>query len=294
MADLSIAVLIKKAAAVFSKAGIESPELEARLLLQYVLGLDHAGLILAWQHRPDSAMQEHFAALVRRRLDREPLAYITGEREFWSLPFAVSRDVLIPRPETEWMLEQAISRVRQTRQEVQGTGIRHALDLGCGSGVIAVVLALELGCRVTAVDCSSGALQQAAVNAGRHGVADRITMVCGDFFAALPAGVRYDLLVSNPPYIAAAEIEELEPEVRHYEPYPALDGGSDGLDAIASISRQAGDFLLPGSWVFLEIGANQAKAAQHLFTSAPHQYDEVQVLPDLAGRPRVLQARFVA
>lgn len=285
MADLSIAALIKGTAAAFGKAGIESPELEARLLLQHVLGLDHAGLILAWRQQPDRALQERFAELAGRRLDREPLAYVTGEREFWSLPFAVSRNVLIPRPETEWLLEQALNRVR-------GGGIQHALDLGCGSGVIAVVLALELGCRVTAVDCSQAALQQTAVNAGRHGVADRLGLLCGDFFTALPAGVRYDLLVSNPPYIAAAEIQELEPEVRRYEPHLALDGGRDGLDAIACISRQAGEVLLPGSWVFLEIGANQAEAAQHLFETAPHHYEELRVLLDLAGRPRVLTARL--
>ena len=287
MADLSIAALVKQTAAAFSQAGIDSPELEARLLLQHVLGLDHVGLILDWQQQPDRAMQERFAALVKRRLGREPLAYIVGEREFWSLPFAVSPDVLIPRPETEWLLEQALAHVR-------GAQIGHALDLGCGSGVIAVVLALELECKVTAVDCSQGALQQATLNARRHGVADRLNLLCGDFFAVLPANVRYDLLLSNPPYVAAPEMEQLEPEVREYEPHLALYGGKNGLDAIARISRQAGDVLLPGSWLFLEIGANQAEAAQHLFITAPHRYEEVGVLPDLAGRPRVLRARLVA
>ena len=170
----------------------------------------------------------------------------------------------------------------------------HVLDLGCGSGVIAVVLALELECKVTAVDCSQGALQQATLNARRHGVADRLNLLCGDFFAVLPANVRYDLLLSNPPYVAAPEMEQLEPEVREYEPHLALYGGKNGLDAIARISRQAGDVLLPGSWLFLEIGANQAEAAQHLFITAPHRYEEVGVLPDLAGRPRVLRARLVA
>lgn len=287
MADLSVAAVVKETAVAFSEAGIESPDLEARLLLQYVLGLNHAALILHWQQGLDSTVRARFATLAKRRLDREPLAYITGEREFWSLPFAVSSDVLIPRPETEWLLEQAL---RQAR----GAGIKHALDLGCGSGVIAVVLALELGCRVTAVDCSQTALQQTAFNAARHGVRDRLDLLCGDFFTALPANVRYDLLVSNPPYIAAAAIEELEPEVRRYEPHLALDGGKDGLDAIALISREAGKVLLPGSWLFLEIGSDQAEAAQHLFKTSTEHYDQVQVLPDLAGRPRVLTARFTS
>lgn len=287
MADLSIAALIKETAAAFAQVGIESPELEARLLLQHVLGLDHAGLILSGRQTPNCAEQVRFAEVVKRRLDREPLAYITGEREFWSLPFAVSRNVLIPRPETEWLLEQTLVHTRRA-------GIRHALDLGCGSGVIAVVLALELSCKVTAVDCSQAALRQAAVNVERHGMADRVHLLYGDFFSALPANTRYDLLVSNPPYVSAAEMEQLQPEVSGFEPHLALCGGRDGLEAIACISRRAGDVLSPGSWIFLEIGANQAEAVQQLFTGSVYPYEEVQVVPDLTGRPRVLKARLAA
>lgn len=287
MAVSSIAALISTTAEAFSRAGIESPDLDARLLLQHVLGLDRAGIILRWNEPVDAATQERLAELAGRRLNREPLAYITAEREFWSLPFALSPDVLIPRPETEFLLEQVLLRVREQN-------VRHALDLGCGSGVIAVVLALELGCAVSAVDCSTAALKLATANARRHGVEARINWLCGDFFKALPSGQRYDLLVSNPPYVAAHEIEHLQPEVRLYEPHLALCGGVDGLDAIATISRLAGEVLHPNSMVFLEIGSDQADAVRHLFTTAPHQYDEVQVLPDLAGRPRVLSARFVA
>ena len=287
MALPSIAALIGTTAEAFSRAGIESPELDARLLLQHVLKIDRTGIILRWHEPVDTAALECFTELARRRLKREPLAYIIAEREFWSLSFAVSQDVLIPRPETEFLLEQVLLRVRDQ-------GVCHALDLGCGSGVIAVVLALELGCAVTAVDYSAASLKLAKANARRHGVEARINWLCGDFFKALPAGQRYDLLVSNPPYVPAREIEQLEPEVRLYEPHLALCGGVDGLDAIATISRLAGEVLYPNSMVFLEIGADQADAARHLFRTAPHRYSEVQVLSDLAGRPRVLSARLHA
>ncbi len=285
MAERSIAVLVRETAAAFERAGIDAPQLEARLLLQFVLAVEHSALILHWQRELDKDQAEHFSRLAARRLAREPLAYITGEREFWSLPFAVSPDVLIPRPETEMLLEYAL---RQVRAE----GVRHALDLGCGSGVIAVVLARELGCAVTAVDRSQAALRQAAANAERHGVAGRITWRCGDFFAALPAGERFDLLLSNPPYVATREMKQLAPEVYRYEPHLALCGGEDGLDCITAISRQAGEALHPGAWIFLEIGATQTEAACRLFADSRHRYEGLRVLPDLAGRPRVLAARF--
>lgn len=285
MAERSIAGLIQETAAAFGRAGIEAPELEARLLAQFVLGVDHATLILRGRESLDAEQASRFSRLVARRLAREPLAYITGEREFWSLPFAVAPGVLIPRPETEMLLEYSLRQVR-------GQGVRQALDLGCGSGVIAVVLALELGCAVTAVDRSPEALRQAAANAERHGVAGCITWCCGDFFTALPPGARFDLLLSNPPYVAAREMDALAPEVRGYEPHPALCGGAEGLDCLALISRRAAEVLLPGAWLFLEIGAGQGEAARRLFAESPHRYEQLQVLPDLAGRPRVLAARF--
>ncbi len=286
MAERSIAALMRETAAAFERAGIDAPELEARLLLQFVLAVDHSALILHWQRDLDQNQVERFSRLVARRLAREPLAYITGEREFWSLSFAVSPDVLIPRPETEMLLEYAL-------QQVRAEGVCHALDLGCGSGVIAVVLARELDCAVTAVDRSRAALRQAAANAERHGVAGRITWRCGDFFAALPVGERFDLLLSNPPYVATREMARLAPEVRCHEPHLALCGGEEGLDCIAVISRRAGEALHPGAWIFLEIGAAQAEAACRLFADSRHRYEDLRVLPDLAGRPRVLAARFV-
>ena len=280
----SLATLIRQTAGRFAEVGMETPELEARLLAQHVWGCNHAGLILRMEEAPEPDAAARFAGLARRRLAREPLAYITGERAFWGLDFHVTPDVLIPRPETEFLLEQALA----------GSGnVTEALDLGTGSGVIAVILARELGCRVTAVDCSAAALAVARANAKRHGAAERIRFLHGDFFDVLPEEARFDLVVGNPPYVAEGEAVELAPEVLDHEPRLALFAGADGLDCVAAISRRAGDRLRPGGRIFLEIGAGQAEAASALFRRAG-QYDEVRVTPDWSGRPRVLSARRVA
>ena len=284
-----LGVLVAEGAAAFARAGIECAELEARLLAQHVFGLNRAGLIVHERDTAGDGAAARFAALVSRRLSREPLAYILGEREFWGLPFSVSRDVLIPRPETEFLVEQALASSRAAGADASW----QALDLGTGSGVIAVVLARELGCGVTAVDRSAAALKVAAENARRHGVAERIAFVRGDCFAALPAGARYDVLVSNPPYVSAREMAALAPEVGCFEPRSALFGGPDGLDCLSAISRNAGPFLRPGAGLFLEIGATQAEAVRSLFT-ASSSYEDVRILPDLAGRSRVLAARAAA
>ena len=287
MASGSLAALVARAAADFAKAGIDEAELEARLLAQRVFGLDHAGLILHGGEIADAAAATRFAELTARRERREPLAYIIGEREFWGLPFLVTPDVLIPRPETEFLLETALAAAR-------GTEVRRALDVGAGSGVIAVVLARELGCEVTALDCSPAALAVAKRNAERHGVSERIRFVESDLFAALPKDERFDLLVSNPPYVAERERGELAPEVVGHEPHQALFAGAEGLDCIAAIARQAGDHLRPGAPLFLEIGAGQGEAARAIFAAAPHHYENIQIRTDWAGRPRVLACRFTA
>jgi len=162
-----------------------------------------------------------------------------------------------------------------------------------GSGVIAVVLAKELGCPVVAVDISEAALRVAAKNFSRHQEADRIQPVCSDLFAALASNRKFDLIVSNPPYIAEEQIDRLEPEVCRSEPRLALSGGPGGMKIIEQIALEAHHFLQPGGWLFLEIGADQKKAVGDLFRLLAHRYREVQILDDWAGRPRVVQARHV-
>lgn len=282
MGGQSLGVLLAETAASFECAGIGSADLEARLLLQHVFGLNQAGLILHEAEEVTEEARARLAALASRRLDREPLAYILGEQDFWGRPFFVSPAVLIPRPETEIVLERALDAAEC---------VRTALDLGTGSGILAVSLALELGCAVTAVDISEAALSVAARNAVRHGVAERIRLVQGDFFAPLPEDSRFDLLVSNPPYVSASEMAELAPEVGRFEPHLALNGGADGLDCLRVLAQSACRFLRPEARLFLEIGAGQASAAQQLFAALPSCYADVEVFPDLAGHPRVLTAR---
>ncbi len=221
-----------------------------------------------------------------RRCLREPLQYIFGSLEFWSREFAVSPDVLVPRPETEFLLEHALAMVRQ------GSGPpRLALDLCTGSGIIAVILALELSCPVLAVDCSPAALAVARRNVLRHRVGDRVMLFCADLFSALPTRPCLDLVLSNPPYVAERELETLEPEVRQWEPRIALAGGPDGLDVIRRIAAGCAACLRPGGWLFMEIGYDQGQAVSDLFSSPGLGFVDVAVLPDLGGRPRVLQAR---
>jgi len=281
---MNIDDLLAAAALQLTRAGIEDSDLDARLLFQHLTAMTRSQLVLHGRQSVDDRTIEQYRQLVVQRSQRIPLQYLTGSQEFWSLDFIVSPAVLIPRPETEFLLERVLAACPP------GCGISSCLDLCTGSGVIAVVLAKELGCPVTAVDLSEAALAIAAINLNRHQVAGQVTLVCGDLFAALNKSRKFDLIVSNPPYIADDQIDQLEPEVRAAEPYLALSGGPTGLGMIERIATKAAGYLNPGGWIFLEIGADQKNAVETLFRAL--RYDEVRVIDDWAGRPRVLQARY--
>ncbi len=281
---MNIDNLLAAAALQLAKAGIEDANLDARLLFQHLAKITRSQLVLQGQQAVDDRMLEQYQHLVRLRSQRIPLQYLTGSQEFWSLDFTVSPSVLIPRPETEFLLEQVLATCSPDGK------ISTVLDMCTGSGVIAVILARELGCSVTAVDISEAALAVAATNLNRHQVSERVVVVCSDLFAALNEKRKFDLIVSNPPYIADDQILTLEPEVGVAEPYLALSGGPTGLRIIEQIATGAERFLHPGGWIFLEIGADQKKAVEILFRV--RRYDEVRVIDDWAGRPRVLQARY--
>lgn len=274
--------LLAEGAARLAAAGVEHAALDARLLFEHLTGLEHSQLILRARETVAEPVATRFREMIGQRATRIPLQHLTGIQEFWSLEFTVSPAVLVPRPETEFLLAQIVN-------SCGGERIAAALDLCTGSGVIAVVLARELGCPVIGVDISPAALTVAAINAARHGVGERVALVCGDLFAPLAPGRRFPLIVSNPPYVAQAEIDHLEPEVRCHEPRLALDGGADGLAVIDRIAAGALDLLEPGGRIFLEIGADQGQKVLALFTA--EGYGDVRVLTDWAGRPRVLQAR---
>jgi release factor glutamine methyltransferase len=251
------------------------PPLEARMLLERVLGKTRAWLIAHADEAPGAEVEQAFAALAERRRQGEPIACILGKREFYGLEFGVTRAVLIPRPETELLVELALERI-------PGNAAQRVLDLGTGSGAIAVALAHERPqARLTAVDVDYAALAVARANAKRHRVSVRF--FCGDWFGAL-SGETFDLIVSNPPYVAAGDPHLAMGDVR-FEPQRALLGGADGLDCIRAIVAGAGAHLRAGAWLLFEHGYDQAEACRALL--AAQGYREVQSWPDLAGIPRV-------
>ncbi len=258
---------------------------EATTLLRHAALVTREELFL----RPEVPLTEpdalHYETLIARRARREPLAYITGTREFYGLSLTVTPDVLIPRPETEGVVEAVIAAERE-----EGVGADFSvLDLCTGSGAIAVAVAVRLPeARIVATDLSETALVVAAANARRHGVADRVTLLAGDLFAPVPTGMRFTVVAANPPYIAPVEIEELEPEVRDFEPRLALGVHTDALHFYRRIAAESRGYLRDGGRAVVEVGRGQAEAVTGFFRSAG--FAEVDVIPDLAGIDRVVVA----
>jgi release factor glutamine methyltransferase len=272
-----------------AQAGITSARLDAEVLLAFALGLTREQLIASPSLTLGDAQVRLCYDLLMRRVRREPVAYILGRQEFWSLDFQVARDVLIPRPETERLVEIGLD----IAERLAPTRPLRVLDIGTGSGAIAISLATELrNSTVWATDVSSQALAIARVNAQRHQVEKRIHFLEGDLWAALNhVGLRFDLILSNPPYIPSAEIDALESEVSRWEPRGALDGGVDGLDFYRRIASRAHSYLAPDGALALEIGADMGEAATKLFADGD-AYTGVQVFCDYAGRDRVIVARL--
>jgi len=255
------------------------PLLEARMLLERVLGKSRAWLIAHADEAADAEVQKAFAALVQRRSQGEPIAYILGVREFYGLEFGITPAVLIPRPETELLVDLALERIPANAPV-------RVLDLGTGSGVIAVVLARKRPqARVSAVEVDYAALSVSRANAKRHEVSVRF--FCGDWFGAL-AGERFDLIIANPPYIAAGDPHLGQGDLA-FEPQRALVGGADGLDCIRAIVAKAGAHLNPGAWLLFEHGYDQSEACFALLQA--HGFRQPQTWPDLAGIARVSGAR---
>ena len=289
-------------------ASIETAQLDGECLLAHVLGLPRWRLVTERRRRLTPDEFGRYLSLLRRRELREPLAYLVGMREFWSLPLAVSPGVLVPRPETETLVEVALSLLQGERPasgngssdprpghllSAQGPGHPILIDLCTGSGAVAIALARELpGAALFATDISRRALRVARANAEAHGVADRITFLRGNVWRALngdgPSG-RADLVASNPPYIPTGVIPTLMPEI-HWEPRRALDGGRDGLEFQRAIIAGAPQHIRPGGFLLLEIGADQAAGVRRLFEQAGG-FEASRVYRDLAGRDRVVMAR---
>ncbi|MBI4328816.1 MAG: peptide chain release factor N(5)-glutamine methyltransferase [Chloroflexi bacterium] len=283
----SLGSLLTRAAQRLEEAGVEEDEArpEARLLLARLLGTDIRGLLTRLQESAAPGLPADLEPLLQRRFRREPLAYILGDLEFYGLDFTVAPSVLIPRPETETLIDVALGLIGK---DVSIT----IADIGTGSGCIAVALAVHLpNALLYATDSSPEALALAQANAQRHDVQKRITFLLGDLVTPLPGPV--DILVSNPPYIPTAEIPGLQPEVRCYEPHGALDGGPDGLDTIRRLLSSALSRLKPGATVLVEIGAGQGEAALALARTCFPQ-GKHRLHPDLGGHLRVLEVRLAA
>ncbi len=259
---------------------VDSPRLDAELLLAHVLNVNRAA-ILAWPERRLTPKQlTRFRDLVARRARREPLAYIVGHREFYDLDFAVDANVLIPRPETELLVEHALQIARQRTTPVK------IADVGSGSGAIAVTMAAHLPQAIVyALDDAAGPLAVTAENARRHGVAGRVLCLQGDLLAPLPEPV--DLVTANLPYVTTAEWEDLPPEIRAFEPRTALDGGPDGLALIRRLLATVRPCLKPDGSVLLEIGADQGDAVTTLAREHSPQAI-VRLVQDYAGLDRLV------
>jgi release factor glutamine methyltransferase len=260
-------------------AGVAEPRADAEVLLAHALDTTRAGVIAAARRPLPAVAAARFAHLVERRVTREPVHHLVGEREFWSLSFAVDRRVLVPRPETELVVETAL-RV--------APGARRVLDVGTGSGVLAAVLARELpAARVCASEREADALAVARTNLARH--APGVGLVHGDLLAPFAAGA-FDLIVANPPYCAEGELAGLAPEVGRFEPRAALAAGPDGLDVLRALVAAAPAALAPGGWLVVEMGTGQA-AAVRACVAADGGYAESLCERDAAGIERVLAAR---
>ncbi len=288
---MRLSALLQVAEYDLEQAGIDEYSLEARLLLGACLGKTRTELFLLGQEEVATVDQIKFLGFIKRRKKREPVAYILGEQEFWSMPFFVSPAVLIPRPETEFLLDRVLALVDPDNLQ-RGA----LLDLCCGSGVIAAVLAKETGKKIIASDISSLALEVSRSNLQRHCLVERVSLVNADLFSAFRMRRDFSLIVSNPPYVRRFDLENnLEPEVAQHEPRLALDGGNTGMDFILKIRQVAPKVICPGGQLFMEIGADQGDTARLLFTEGQQDspgFVEVEILIDYAGRERVLHARM--
>lgn len=272
--------LLNKASQQLAEAGIDNPRLDARVLLAHALGMSSSEMILDTADISPAALAK-FEAAIARRIKREPLAYITGEKEFWSLPFAVGPGVLIPRPETETVIEEA------QKLFPDKTAPLHILDLGTGSGILLLTLLhLYPNARGTGVDSSTDALRWARKNAASLGLESRATLEQRNWDEGIEP--TFDLIVSNPPYIARGALAQLEPELS-FEPRTALDGGPDGLDAYRALAPLLLRRAAPDGAILLEIGADQGASVPAILEAAGLLIRHVA--NDLAGHPRVIVAK---
>ena len=282
--------LLKVSADYLKSKGIENPRLNAEVLLAHQLNLERIRLYLNFNQPLTGKEISGYRSLIKRRISLEPLQYITGTQEFWSLDFVVDRHVLIPRPETEIVVEQAITLAKAIEQE--GNQSLQILDLGTGCGTISIALAKEMPeALIWATDISEKALCLARRNAFKHDVSDRLRFRQGDLWKPLlNEDFLFDIVVSNPPYVTSGEYNDLSPEIRDNEPRLALDGGEDGMYYLKKIIKGAHDFMNPGGWIILEMAPGQTQQALTIIDQTG-DYEKMARIKDYSGSYRVVIAR---
>jgi release factor glutamine methyltransferase len=267
------------------KHGSDSPRLDSEVLLAHSLGCERIELYTRFDQQPAGDERSAFRDLVRRRAEGMPVAYLVGHREFFSLSFRVTADVLIPRPETEHLVVAAIDLAKQV------DGGAAVCDVGTGSGIIAVCLARQVPeCRVTAIDISPAAIEIAHENAGAHKVADRIEFLGGDLLTGLPSEPAFDLVLCNPPYVADGETGQMASETRRFEPRRALFAGPEGTEVIERLVPQAAERLRPGGYLLIEISPMIHDRVCSIM-AADERLELLDSIKDLAGHKRVVVAR---
>jgi len=282
----TVGALLDWTARFLADKGCESPRVDAEVLLAHALSCKRIDLYGLRHAEPATdEIRQRYRELIRKRVEGCPVAYLVGRKEFFSLEFEVSPGVLIPRPDTEYVVDECLRLARGLTEPA-------VLDVGTGSGCLAIAVARQhKKAQVTATDVSPEALAVAERNARKHGVGERVRFVRGDLFAPLGPGERFDFVLSNPPYIPHADIANLAPGVRDYEPRLALDGGADGFAVIDRLVGEAPGHLKPGGYLIFEIGAGQEGPARARIEAHPG-YEPARTVHDGAGHPRVLRARW--
>ncbi|MCP4351734.1 MAG: peptide chain release factor N(5)-glutamine methyltransferase [Desulfobacterales bacterium] len=269
----------------FNSRDIENPKSDAAILLAHVLNLRRIDLFIQYDKPLNSDELAAFRSLIKRRVSREPIAYIVGKKGFWTLDLLVSEDVLIPRPETECLVEAALSVLPESSSP------KRILELGTGTGAVILSLARERpGNLFFASDRSVRAIKMARGNAKNYGLDKSVSFFCGDWLSALNNVRQFDIIVSNPPYIRTGDIERLQPEINKYEPYMALDGGENGLNSIEHIVRRAHAYLADHGNLLLEMGHDQKNDVMEIIDKCAC-YDNVAVTKDYSGYDRVIRTR---
>ena len=272
--------------------GIESPRLSAELLLSHVVGLKRIELYTRFDKPVSTEQLDHLRDLVKRAGKNEPVAYLVGRTEFYSMEIKVTPDCMIPRPETELLVERAIEFLRD-----RNTGTQYICDLCTGSGCIAVAIAKNFSdARIFATDICDAALTVAAENVKKHRLADRITILCGDLFDPIISGLdvnEFDLIVCNPPYVSTAEYESLDKNVKDYEPKKALLAGINGLDIYYRVIENAPKFLKPEGALMLEIGYAQGQAVKELLEKTG-EFAEIKIEKDFHDNDRIVTAQKIS